>query len=113
MALAISIARDRTTLDISNQVRDYLASENLQMEVESLAFPMLTVDKAPEFVEELRKARAKLIEKGVNKIHLFYMGPVVGALLAGDVFSNSAVQIYHHKQTGSYEKWGPLTHSMT
>lgn len=111
MALAISIARDATPIDISNQVRAFLADQGMQMEVASLPWPVLSVDKTTDYVAELRKMRAKLIERGVGQVHLFYMGPVVGALLAGDVFSNGAVQIYYHNQgTGNYEKWGPLTH---
>jgi len=111
IALAISVARDNTPIDISNQVRAYLEGEGMEMDVEALSLPALTADKTTEFVAELRKMRAKLIEKGIGQTHLFYMGPVVGALLVGDVFSNGAVRIYYHNQgTGKYEKWGPLTH---
>jgi len=67
---------------------------------------VLTVDKTNDYAAELRKMRAKLIERSAGQVHLFYMGPVVGALLAGDVFSNGAAQIYYHNQgTGNYEKW--------
>jgi len=111
IALAVSVARDNTPIDISNQVKAYLGEQRMAMDVESLSLPVLTADKTTEFVAELRKMRAKLIEKGFGQTHLFYMGPVVGALLVGDVFSNGACRIYYHNQgTGKYEKWGPLTH---
>jgi len=83
IALAISVARDNTPIDISNQVRAYLEGEGMEMDVEALSLPALTADKTTEFVAELRKMRAKLIEKGIGQTHLFYMGPVVGALLVG------------------------------
>ncbi|MHB8474070.1 MAG: SAVED domain-containing protein [Gammaproteobacteria bacterium] len=111
IALAIGIARDQTPIDITNQVRLYLTKQGMEMDIESLPLPVLRADKTHEFVAELRKMRARLIEKGVDQTHLFYMGPVAGALLVGDVFSNGAVQIYYHNQgSGEYEKWGPLTH---
>lgn len=111
ISLAISVACDNTPIDISNQVRAYLAEQGMKMDVDALSLPVLTEDKTTDFVAELRRMRAKLIEKGIGQTHLFYMGPVVGALLVGDVFSNGAVQIYYHNQgTGKYEKWGPLTH---
>jgi len=50
--------------------------------------------------------------KGTDRIHLFYRGPVVGALIVGEIFSNTAVTIYHYdKSTGYYESWGPLHRS--
>lgn len=114
IALAISVAKGNEPLDISNPVRVYLVAEKMKMDVEHLSLPALTANNTSEFVAELRKMRARLIEKGVGQTHLFYMGPVVGALLTGDVFSNGAVRIYYHNHgTGQYEKWGPLTHPVT
>jgi hypothetical protein len=110
MALAISIGNT----DISNQVRSQLEAEHQQMHLEPLHFPALAENNVREFVDKLRITRAKLIEMGVSKIHLFYMGPVTGALLVGDVFSNGSVSIYYHdRNTGHYQCWGPLSHPMS
>ena len=109
-ALVISIGPG----DVTNQVQAYLNDQDMQMKVESLQIPVLTKDKILDFVQELRKKRAELMKKGVGKVHLFYFGPVAGALLVGDVFSNGAVSIYYyHRDKGYYECWGPLTHPMT
>jgi hypothetical protein len=109
IALAIGVGN----ADISNQVRAHLETENMRMEIETLCFPALASATIDDFVQKLRTTRARLIERGVDTVHLFYMGPVAGALLVGDVFSNSRVQIYYHdRNTGRYECWGPLTHPM-
>lgn len=110
IALAIGVGGG---FDIVNLVRMHLENEHQSMEVERLSFPALTSNGVDDFVKELRKVRGKFIEKGVDTVHLFYMGPVTGALLVGDVFSNSRVQIYYYdRNTGRYANWGPLTHPM-
>ncbi|RLB77600.1 MAG: hypothetical protein DRH15_11100 [Deltaproteobacteria bacterium] len=99
--------------DITNQVKAYLAQNDNKMEVETIHLSSLTINKTVEFVEKLRGIRARLLERGAGTIHLFYMGPVVGALLIGDVFSNGSVVIYYYnKDKATYECWGPLTHPM-
>jgi hypothetical protein len=110
VSLAVSIGPS----NITNQVKAYLAQNDNEMEVETIHLPSLAIDKTVELVEKIRVARAKLLERGAGKIHLFYMGPVVGALLVGDVFSNGSVVIYYYNSDkATYECWGPLTHPMT
>lgn len=109
MALVVSVG----TGEVTSQVAAYLHDNKLEMEIKSLCFSALTKDKVSDFVTTLRKVRAELMEKGVGKVHLFYFGPVIGALLVGDVFSNGAVSIYYfHRDKAAYECWGPLTHPM-
>lgn len=100
--------------DITSQVKAYWATKGDKMEMETVHFPPLAINKTVEFVEKLRGIRAKLLERGAGTIHLFYMGPVVGALLVGDVFSNGSVVIYYYnKEKVTYECWGPLSHPMS
>ncbi|MBL1260113.1 MAG: SAVED domain-containing protein [Thiotrichaceae bacterium] len=109
MALVVNVGQG----DASNQVRAYLASSGGEMELEALHIAALNIDEIADFVQKLRSKRAEFMSKGVGKIHLFYFGPVTGALLVGDVFSNGSVTIYYYQRdTGGYEPWGPLTHPM-
>jgi len=108
-ALAISVGSN----DIANQVQVHLHDHQLDMTLETCHYQHLTTDSVVDFVKGLRKTRAKLMEKGIGKVHLFYFGPIAGALLIGDVFSNGSVSIYYYnRDKGGYECWGPLTHPM-
>jgi len=109
IALVVNVGQG----DASNQVRAYIASSGYKMELEALNIEALNLDEIAGFVQKLRRKRADFMSKGVGKIHLFYFGPVTGALLVGDVFSNGSVTIYYYQRdTGGYESWGPLTHPM-
>ena len=77
--------------DVSNQVRAFLIDNQQEMDVDALNFSNLNMDTVPDFVQTLRSKRAALMVKGVGKVHLFYFGPVAGALLVGD----GAVVIYY------------------
>lgn len=73
-------------------------------DVETIHLSLFTRDNTVEFVEKLRETRARLLKIGAGTIHLFYIGPVVGALLISDVFSNGSMIIYHYnKDKATYE----------
>lgn len=98
--------------DSENQVKLYLKANNMDMELLKYSASELKKEAIQDFVTELQKLKARAMERGADKIHLFYRGPVVGALITGEVFSNSSVNIYHFdKATGTYESWGPLHRS--
>lgn len=84
----------------------------LNIERLKISKEILKKDEIQDFVQDLLKIKGEAMAKGTDKIHLFYRGPVVGAMIAGEVFSNSAVTIYHfNKESGTYESWGPLHRS--
>jgi len=96
--------------DIANQVRRYLESQDSQMDIKLLSEKTLSQDTIAEFTEKIRAIRAEFMEKSIDKIHLFYRGPVAGALLVGDTLSNGfPVLVYHLDKQKGYECWGPLT----
>lgn len=97
--------------EIENQVRVFLKGNNMDMDILKYSAQELKKETLQDFVDELQKLKARAMEKGCDKIHLFYRGPVVGALIVGEVFSNTAVNIYHLNKDGSYESWGPLHRS--
>lgn len=61
-------------------------------------------------IEEIRQARKRMVEAGVNKIHFFPSGACVGSAIVGAVFSNGCPLIYYHyqKQETTYESFGPI-----
>jgi len=66
-----------------------------------------------DFIVEFRKVRARVMQAGVTKIHLFYAGPVVVAALIGAELSNGCPVILYHMEkhgqgAGEYVNWGPL-----
>lgn len=98
--------------DSENQVIAYLKEKNLDVVPLKINIEKLQKDELQSFVEKLHAIKAGAMSKGADRLHLFYKGPVVGALIVGEVFSNTAVTIYHfEKTTGSYESWGSLHRS--
>ncbi|MFN3740477.1 MAG: SAVED domain-containing protein [Thermodesulfovibrionales bacterium] len=94
------------------QVKFFLKDSNMDMEVLQYSIDELQPDKIQDFVVKLQQLKASAMERGSDRIHLFYRGPVAGALITGEVFSNIAVTIYHfNKSKGTYESWGPLHRS--
>lgn len=108
----VAVSIDLMPGESENQAIMYLKKHNLDMELLKITREMLNKDDLQNFVEELHKIKAEAMAKGADRIHLFYRGPVVGAMIVGEVFSNTAVTIYHFdKNTGLYESWGPLHRS--
>ena len=108
----IAISIDLMPGESENQALMFLKKQNLDMELFKITREMLRKDEIQDLVLELYKIKADAMSKGADRIHLFYRGPVIGALIVGEVFSNTAVTIYHFdKNTGCYESWGPLHRS--
>lgn len=108
--LAVSI--DLMPGESGNQALLYLKKQGLDMEFLKVTREQLDKEGLQNFIEELHKVRAEAMMKGADRLHLFYRGPVVGAMLVGEVFSNTAATIYHFdKNLGTYENWGPLHRS--
>jgi hypothetical protein len=62
----------------------------------------------PELVAEIRAARKRLLETGVDRIHLFFAGPGVVAAVVGAQFANGTTVILHQHDHGKYVNMGPL-----
>ncbi|BCB96584.1 hypothetical protein JZK55_15060 [Dissulfurispira thermophila] len=108
----VAVSIDLMPGESENQALMYLKKHNLDMEFLKITREKLKKDELQNFVEELHKIKAEAMSKGADRIHLFYRGPVVGAMIVGEVFSNTSVTIYHFdKATGTYESWGPLHRS--
>lgn len=98
--------------DGENQVKIFLKTNNMDMDLLKYSANELRRETLQDFVNELHKLKANAMQKGCDKLHLFYRGPIVGALITGEVLSNTSVNIYHFdKATGTYESWGPLHRS--
>lgn len=67
----------------------------------------LTPEAMPKLHEEIRWKLDRLMQQGVNRIHLFLAGPVVGAAVAGAAMGNMPVTVYQYQQ-GEYINFGPL-----
>jgi len=108
----IAISIDLMPGESENQVLVYLKKNNMEMDILKIKKDRLDKDSIDDFVSELYKIKAEAMRKGADKIHLFYRGPVAGALITGEVFSNTAVIAYHYnKASGTYESWGLLHRS--
>jgi len=108
----VAISIDLMPGESENQVLAYFKKNNMEMNILKITRDRLDKDSIDDFVNELYKIKAEAMAKGTDKIHLFYRGPIIGALITGEVFSNTAVNIYHYnKATGTYESWGPIHRS--
>lgn len=108
----VAISIDLMPGESENQVLVYLKKNNMEMDILRITKDRLDKDSIDDFVKELYKVKAEAMAKGADKIHLFYRGPITGALITGEVFSNTSVNIYHYdKATGTYESWGALHRS--
>lgn len=94
--------------EIQNQVIAFLKKSGTNMELLKVSIKKLEKEKLQDFVDDLHKIMAQAMEKGADRFHLFYKGPVAGALLVGEVFGNTVTTIYHLDKSIGYESWGPL-----
>lgn len=67
----------------------------------------LTPETMLELHTEIRQKLDALMQQGVNRIHLFLAGPVVGAAIVGAAMGNMPVTVYQYQQ-GDYINFGPL-----
>lgn len=108
----VAVSIDLMPGESGNQAFMYLKKQGLEMELLKISRERLDKDMLQGFVTELLRVRTEAMGKGADRLHLFYRGPVAGALLVGEVFSNTAATIYHFdKNLGTYENWGPLHRS--
>ncbi len=108
----VAISIDLMPGESENQALAFLKKHGLNMELLKITRERFDKDNLQDFVSELHKIKAEAMAKGADRLHLFYRGPVVGALVVGEVFSNTATNIYHFdKNIGTYESWGPLHRS--
>ena len=110
-AKPVALALSLTGLDISEQVRGFLASLGVYWpirtyyrgeEVNRVTLPML--------IQHLARMKNDLSLEGVTEVHLFYAGPVaLGIILGGLLHNWVPVKVYHlNSLTGQYEFWGVI-----
>lgn len=107
MALAIGVAGS----DISGQVKQFLESTGLKMEVRSYTKPGgITQKTIHNMLHEILQIKSRMTEEGVTEVHLFLACPVVFAVAVGAILDNWVpVKVYHlNRDTGRYEFWTPL-----
>lgn len=107
MALAVSL----TGLDISEQVRTFLARQGKHWPVRVYRHDEAVDPVAlPGIMQQLSRLKNDLSLEGVTEVHLFYAGPVALGLMLGGLLHNWApVKVYHlNSFTGQYEFWGVI-----
>jgi hypothetical protein len=107
MALAISLAG----IDITGQVRQFLAANNLKMEVQSFTETKgVTRENIHKLLHGVLKVKARMTEAGATEVHLFLACPLVFAAAVGALLDNWVpVKVYHlNRERGQYEFWTPL-----
>ena len=93
VALAVSL----TGLDISEQVRAFLARQGVHWPVrayrhEEEVNPIVL----PNVIQQLSRLKNDLSLEGVTEVHLFYAGPVALGLMLGGLLHNWVpVKVYH------------------
>jgi hypothetical protein len=105
VALAVTL----TGLDISGQVRGYLARLGVSWPVRVYAEREEVGREAlPTLLESFTRLKNDLSLDGVTEVHLFYAGPVaIGVMLGGLLHNWVPVRVYHlNSLTGEYEFWG-------
>jgi hypothetical protein len=107
VALAVSL----TGLDISEQVRAFLArqGQHWPVRVYRRDEEMNPAD-LPGVLQQLLRLKNELSLEGVTEVHLFYAGPVaLGIMLGGLLHKWTPVKVYHlNSLTGQYEFWGVI-----
>ncbi len=69
----------------------------------------ITPDDMPDLQNELRKALARLMEAGTDRIHLFLAAPQPATAAAGAALANTNTVIYHFdREAGTYVNFGLL-----
>ena len=68
----------------------------------------LKPEQVTDLARDIRAAARKLMDAGVDVVHLFHAGPDISAFLVAAELSNGPrVMLYHHEQ-GAYRCFGPL-----
>jgi SMODS-associated and fused to various effectors sensor domain len=111
MALAISLIPKSAT--IKGQVETFLAAKGWKMKMEELNMDGINNSSdLQQFLWSLREKRRLLDELQATEVHLFYAGPVAGAILLGAMFDHWVPVKIYHKPTPPppeiYEYWMPL-----
>jgi hypothetical protein len=107
VALAVSL----TGLDISEQVRAFLAGRGAQWPVRVYCRgEEVSPNTLPVTMQQLARLKHELSLEGVTEVHLFYAGPVaLGIMLGGLLHNWVPVKVYHlNSLTGLYEFWGVI-----
>jgi hypothetical protein len=107
VALAVSL----TGLDISEQVRAFLARQGKHWPVRVYRRDEETNPAAlPGVIQQFLRLKNELSLEGVTEVHLFYAGPVaLGIMLGGLLHNWTPVKVYHlNSLTGQYEFWGVI-----
>jgi len=107
VALAVSL----TGLDISEQVRAFLAGLGMQWPVRVYCRgEEVSPHTLPVTMQHLARLKHELSLEGVTEVHLFYAGPVaLGIMLGGLLHNWVPVKVYHlNSLTGQYEFWGVI-----
>jgi hypothetical protein len=107
VALAVSL----TGLDISEQVRRFLADLKVQWPLRAyLRSEEISRETLPAVIQQLARLKNELSLEGVTEVHLFYAGPVVLSMMLGGLLHNWVpVKVYHlNSFTGQYEFWGVI-----
>ncbi len=107
IALAVSL----TGLDISEQVRAFLARQGAHWPVRAYRHEeAVTPAVLPSVMQQLSRLKNDLSLESVTEVHLFYAGPVALGLMLGGLLHNWVpVKVYHlNSLTGQYEFWGVI-----
>jgi hypothetical protein len=111
VALAVSL----TGIDISEQVRAFIAGLDAQWSVRTYSRnEEVSQQNLPGVIQQLARIKNQLSLEGVSEVHLFYAGPVaLGIMLGGLLHNWVPVKVYHlNSLTGQYEFWGVINSSI-
>ncbi len=105
-ALAIGLVG---TGDISGQVSQFLATNNLSMDIEPFYIDSgrgITKDNIQKLLRRLLHVKEKFTKEGITELHLFIAAPVAFGAAVGAIFVNwaASVKVYQYNK-GSYEFW--------
>lgn len=107
MALVIGVAGT----DISGQVRQFLDTTGMRMEVRTYTKTGgVTQKNIHAMLHGILQVKSRMTEDGVTEVHLFVACPLVLAVAVGAILDNWVpVKVYHlNRTTGTYEFWTPL-----
>lgn len=69
----------------------------------------LTPQDMPKVLADVEEKYQTIINSGIQKIHLFYAGPIVVGPMVGDILSNqAAVELYEYRE-GEYYYWSKMS----
>ena len=107
LALAIGLAGT----DISGQVKSFLDSNGMKMDVRSYTRSGgVTRANIHGMLADILKIKSQMTEAAVTEVHLFLACPLVFAVALGAILDNWVpVKVYHlNRDAGRYEFWTPL-----